>query len=146
MGGPETQTIEGLGRQRTGFIGLRVSLPLPLWNRNQGQIAETSAAKERIKLETEALTREITAEAATLHAAMIKQAELVAEIREKLLPLASKRAEAFEQAFENGQAELAGVLRALDQKFQIQSSLVDALRDFHLARIRYESATGASLP
>ncbi|MBL9116411.1 MAG: TolC family protein [Verrucomicrobiaceae bacterium] len=145
-GGPESQSAAGSGRQTTGFIGLRLSLPLPFWNRNQGQIAETAATMERVKLETEALTREIKTEAASIRATMQKQAALVAELREKLLPLASSRAEAFQQAFESGQAELAGVLRARDQHFQIQSALLDAERDFHLSQIRYESVIGAQLP
>jgi cobalt-zinc-cadmium efflux system outer membrane protein len=38
------------------------------------------------------------------------------------------------------------VLRAQEQRLQLESAALNAERDFHLARIRYEAATGAHLP
>jgi cobalt-zinc-cadmium efflux system outer membrane protein len=51
-----------------------------------------------------------------------------------------------QKAYEAGQADLLSVLRAREQRLQLESAALNAERDFHLARIRYEAATGAYLP
>ena len=146
VGGPEQQNVSGMGMQRTGFIGFRISIPLPFWNRNEGEIAEKTAAAERARLESEALAVQINGEAGTARKEMEANAAIVRETRDSLLPLAIEQMNAQQKAYESGQADLLSVLRARDQRLQLESSTLDALRDFHLARIRYEAATGAHLP
>lgn len=146
VGGPEQQWMRGTGGQSTGFIGFRISLPLPFWNRNQGEIAEKAATAERARLETEALGRQIAGEADTARREMQAQAELVRETRDQLLPLVLEQTKQLEQAYEAGQTDLLAVLRARDQRLQLEAAALDAVRDFHLARIRYEAATGTLQP
>lgn len=146
VGGPERQWMQGSGGQSTGFIGFRVSLPLPFWNRNQGEIAEKTATAERARLETEALGRQIAGEADTARREMQAQADLVHETRDRLLPLVLEQVQKLEQAYEAGQTDLLAVLRARDQRLQLEAAALDAVRDFHLARLRYEAATGTLQP
>lgn len=146
VGGPEQQHIQGAGYQRTGYIGFRISLPLPFWNRNQGEIAEKNATAERHRLESEALGKQIASEADTARKEMQANADLARETRDKLLPLVLEQTSKLEKAYENGQTDLLTVLRARDQRLQLEAAALDATRDFHLARIRYESATGATQP
>ena len=131
-------------RERTGFVGFRVSIPLPLWNRNQGEIAEKDARAERQRLEAEALASTITAEADAARREMQAHAELANEAHNRLLPLVKEQTKQLEEAYSAGQTDLLSLLRARDQRLQIEASTLDAIRDFHLARIRYEAATGAT--
>jgi cobalt-zinc-cadmium efflux system outer membrane protein len=133
-------------RERSGFVGFRISIPLPFWNRNQGEIAEKRAAAERQRLETEALGKQIASEADTARREMQANADLVRETRDKLLPLVLEQTTKLEKAYEAGQTDLLTVLRARDQRLQLEATALDAVRDFHLARIRYEAATGAIKP
>jgi cobalt-zinc-cadmium efflux system outer membrane protein len=133
-------------RENTGFVGFRVSIPLPFWNRNQGEIAEKKAAAERQRLEAEALGTQIASEADTARREMQANADLARETRDKLLPLVIEQTSKLEKAYESGQTDLLTVLRARDQRLQLEAAALDAVRDFHLARIRYEAATGAIKP
>lgn len=142
----EAQDITPDHREHTGFIGLRLSVPLPVWNRNQGEIAEKTASAERARLETEALSAQIASEADTARREMEANATLAREAREKLLPLIIEQTEKLDKAYESGQADLITVLRARDQRLQMEAAVLDATRDFHLARIRYEAATGKHAP
>jgi cobalt-zinc-cadmium efflux system outer membrane protein len=128
--------------ERTGFVGLRLSVPLPFWNRNEGEITEKTASAERARLESQALVLQINAEAGTALQEMQSHAGIVRETRDSLLPLAAEQVAAQQKAYEGGQAELLSVLRAQDQRLHIESTALDAERDFHLARVRYEAATG----
>lgn len=138
----EQQDVTPRHTERTGFVGFRFSIPLPFWNRNQGEIAEKAASAERARLESEALAVQITGEADTARREMEANAGLVSDTRDKLLPLVIEQTSKLEKAYESGQTDLLTVLRARDQRLQLESAALDAARDFHLARIRYESAIG----
>lgn len=146
VGGPEQQHVAEQGYQRTGYIGFRVSIPLPFWNRNQGEIAEKRAGAERQRLESEALGKQIASEADTARREMEANAALAHETRDKLLPLVQQQTAKLEKAYESGQTDLLTVLRAREQRLQLEAAALDAARDFHLARVRYESATGGAQP
>ena len=128
------------------FVGLRVSIPFPLWNKNEGEIAEKTAAARRARLETEALVSTIQNEAGAALAEMEANANIAGETRDKLLPLVQKQAENLEKAYGLGQADLLTVLRVREQRLQLESAVIESTRDFHLARIRYEAATGQHAP
>jgi cobalt-zinc-cadmium efflux system outer membrane protein len=140
----EQQDVTSRQTERTGFVGFRFSIPLPLWNRNQGEIAEKKASIERARLEAAALAAEITSEAETARREMEANAALVSETRDKLLPLVKQQTDKLEKAYETGQTDLLTVLRAREQRLQLEAAALDATRDFHLARIRYEAAVGSA--
>jgi len=134
------------GLERTGFMGLQLSIPLPFWNKNEGEVAEKTAAASRANLETKALGAAISNEAAAARAEMDANAKLASETRDKLLPLVTEQTDRIEKAYQTGQADLLDLLRARDQRLQLESAVIEASRDFHLARIRYESAVGKHAP
>jgi cobalt-zinc-cadmium efflux system outer membrane protein len=138
----EQQDITSSQTERSGFVGFRFSIPLPLWNRNQGEIAEKNASIQRARLEAEALGSQITSEADTARREMEANAALVSETRDKLLPLVKEQTDKLETAYQAGQSDLLTLLRARDQRLQLEATALDATRDFHLARIRYEAAVG----
>jgi len=142
----EEQLVSPSNTEHTGFAGFRLSIPLPLWNQNQGEIAEKAASAERARLEREALAQTIQSEAETARKEMLAQAEVIRETRDELLPLLADQAAELERAYGSGQTDLLTVLRAGEQRLQLEASALDAVRDFHLARIRYEAATAQHAP
>lgn len=141
----ETERTEDApnGLERTPFFGLRLSIPLPIWNKNQGPIAEKVAAARRAELETKALGSIIRSEAAAARAEMLAYARLASDTREKLLPLVLQQTDKLEKAYQSGQTDLLTVLRAREQRLQLEAAVLNATRDYHLARIRYETAVGS---
>ena len=67
---------------------------------------------------------------------------MIAEINDTLLPLADEQATLAETAFRNGQGEIQSVLRSREKRLQLAAARLDALREFHLARVRHETALG----
>lgn len=142
----EQQDVSSRQTERTGFVGFRISLPLPFWNRNQGEIAEKTASAERARLESEALGQMIVSEADTARKEMVANADLAKETRDRLLPMVIEQTAKLEKAYESGQADLLTILRAREQRLQLEAAALDSVRDFHLARIRYEAAVGKHAP
>ncbi len=124
------------------IAGIRLKIPLPFWNRNEGAIEEAAARRERKEKEASALAANIRHEAAAAFAEMRQWAAMIAELSDKLLPLAKDQAARTEAAWREGQGELQTVLRAREQSLELAASRLDALREFHLARVRYEAAIG----
>lgn len=130
------------GYDNEAIIGLRFKFPLPLWNKNEGAIQEAEARKQRKEMETAALGRGIRLEAEAARAEMEQWARLVTEIDQTLLPLAGEQTHLAETAYRNGQGEIQSVLRAREKRLQLAAARLDALREFHLARVRHEAALG----
>ena len=130
------------GYQNEAIIGLRFKFALPFWNKNEGSIQEAEAKKERTEKETIALGRGIRLEAEAARAEMVEWTRLITEIDSTLLPLADDQSKLAEDAYRNGQGEIQSVLRSREKRLQLSAAKLDALREFHLARVRHESAIG----
>ncbi len=130
------------GFENEAIIGLRFKFALPFWNKNEGAIQEAEARQQRREMEVVALGRGIRLEAEAARAEMNEWLRLVTEIDDTLLPLADAQTTLAETAYRNGQGDIQSVLRAREKNLQLAAAKLDALREFHLARIRYEAALG----
>jgi cobalt-zinc-cadmium efflux system outer membrane protein len=128
------------------LVGLRVSIPLPLWNANQGAIAEAEARHERMRIQGEARQRAVEAEIHAARAEMALLQKQIHELDDHLLPKAAEIEQQLRALFDAAQMPLSELLRARDQHLSLLQERLDALRDYHLARVRYYAAVGEPLP
>ena len=128
------------GYDKEAIVGMRFSIPLPLWNKNEGAIQEAQATKERKEKEASALARSIHLEASAAKSEMEQWAKLLAELNGTLIPLAEQQSTAAEDAFRKGLGEIQTVFRNREKRLQLSAARLDALREFNLARVRYEAA------
>ena len=128
------------GYQNEAIAGVRFKIALPFWNKNEGAIQEAEAKKIRKEMEAFALGRGIRLEAEAARAEMQEWAKMIAEINDTLLPLADEQTKLAEEAYRNAQGEIQSVLRSREKRLQLAAAKLDALREFHLARVRHETA------
>ena len=128
------------GYENEAIVGLRFKIALPFWNKNEGAIQEAQAKKIRKEKEAVALGRGIRLEAEAASAEMEEWAKLIGEINDTLLPLAAEQTKLAEDAYRNAQGEIQSVLRSREKRLQLAAARLDALREFHLARVRHETA------
>ena len=74
-------------------------------------------------------------------------AELALEAREALVGgaalLTEEQVAAAEETIKQGQGEIQTVFRNREKLLQLSAARLDALREYHLARVRYEAAKGS---
>jgi cobalt-zinc-cadmium efflux system outer membrane protein len=128
------------GYDNEAIVGLRFKIPLPLRNKNEGAIQEAAARQQRKEMEAAALGRNIRLQADAARDEMRAWAEMIAEINSTLLPLADEQSALAETAYRSGQGEIQSVLRAREKRLQLAAARLDALREFHLARVRHDTA------
>ncbi len=133
---------DGLNRDTT--LGLKFSLPLPLFNKNEGQIREAAAAAKRTEKETQAVGAQALAEAAAARNEMAALVKIVADVDGKLIPAARQIEDQLRSTYAAGQTPLPEVIRARGRRFELEAQRLDALRDYHLARVKYLTATGST--
>ena len=131
---------EGLENEAT--IGFRVKLALPFWQKNEAAIEEAQARTNRKTLESQALAKEIINEAEAAYQEMTTWAGLLQELDQSLLAEAGKLASDSEDAYRKGLGDLQATLRAREQQLDLSNTRIETLKQFHLARVRYEAAAG----
>ncbi len=130
------------GFETAAIIGLRFNIALPFWDNNEGAIEEAGVKKLRKEKEAAVLAGNIRLEAEAARAEMLEWTKLIREINDTLLPLADEQADLAETTYRHGQGEIQSVLRARGKHLELAAARLDALREFHLARVRYEAALG----
>ncbi|MES2474459.1 MAG: TolC family protein [Verrucomicrobiota bacterium] len=130
------------GYDNEAIVGVRFKVALPFWNKNEGAIQEATAKQQRKEMAAVALGRNIQLEAEAARAEMQEWAKMIAEINDTLLPLADEQSTLAETTFRTGQGEIQSVLRSREKRLQLAAARLDALREFHLARVRHETALG----
>lgn len=123
-------------------VGLRFKVALPFWNKNEGAIQEAKARLQRREKETIALDRSIQLEAEAALAEMTEWQRLISDINATLLPLAQEQCNIAEHSYRSGQGDIQSVLRSRAKQLELSAAKLDALRKFHLARVRHDAALG----
>ena len=132
----------GAGLQRDQFLGIKLTVPLPLRSAARGRVQEAVATIRRRELEAAALAATIQADAATARAEMTAATTQYARISSTLLPQARQIEEKFFAAYQSGQAPLTNSLRSREQRLSLEAAQLAAQRNYHLARIQFEAAMG----
>lgn len=116
-------------------VGYRagLTLALPLFDRNQGQIAGSLVRGEQARLRRDALRRAVEARGFAAHARAVAQRAQVAAYRETLVPTATTIESLAEEAYRLGRSPVLVVLEA-------QRSLRDTKSDYLAALVSFQSA------
>ncbi len=132
--GPERERV------RQNIIGL--SVPIPLFNRNQGAILAAERRADKASAELEAARRRVRAEAMQAQARMRAALQQERLVREDVLPGARFAADAAMKGFEAGKFNYVEVLDAQRSWVQAQVQHLQAISDFYRARAELAKLVG----
>ncbi len=139
-GGVRTLNIDNT----TTFL-VAISMPLPLFDRNQGAVAEATAGLARTRAERLSTERGLRAEVEAVHQEMAAAREEAEALRDTLLPGAREAYEAIREGYQWGKFEYLALLDAQRTLLEARGQLVDATAAFHLARVRLDRLTTTSV-
>ncbi len=123
------------------MVVARLSVPLPLWNRNQGELAAARARLAAREAERESREREVEAERESARenyeAARSAEAALTAA-----LPGIERNLSLVQRAYEVGEVGLDALLLARDRAYAARGEAIDAVAEFAQARAALLRASG----
>ncbi len=132
------------GANTEGTLGMGISIPLPYYDKNEGNIEAATATTQRSILERNALASEILLQVALHQQEMQAWLSQNSSVENQLIPLAQKTSTDLEVAYKNGQGDFTSFLKSKNQELALQNSLIENNLKFHQARIKYFAALGKS--
>ncbi len=133
-----------IGGKRDSFLSLGVTVPLPLWNRQQGRIAAADAELRRSRRSRDALVLRIEEEILAAKARVRTLRSSVDAYAEDILPEATRSQELFERGYRQGLVGIAELLQAQRQYNESRAFYFDLLGDLRQGAIELEAARGTS--
>jgi len=145
---PDLDAAIGLQRfeeDGTDSIAFGVGLPLPLFNRNQGNIAAVKHELDRAQAARRAVRTSLKAELIQAHAEFTSAHRRVLTLRSKVIPAMEQAFEAAHEGYRQGKFGFLDMLDAQRGLFEAQAAMVDALADYHAARVSIERLTATGI-
>lgn len=125
-------------------IGLAISLPLPLWNRNEGNLAAARAAITAAKVQTDKLRAQIAADIAAARVAYAEASGRLQRYREQIRPKSEQVRKTVAFAYEKGGASLLDLLSAERNDNDVRLATAAAAADAATAAVNLKAALNYS--
>ena len=132
-------TVQGLINTRDNGIGgkadggLTVGLPVPLWNRNQGGIAQAQCELAAALREIERVRLGLQNRLAPVFERYANARNQVDRYRNRILPAARESLELTQRSYQAGELGFLSLLTSQRTFFQTSLSYVEAIRELRLA-------------
>lgn len=156
----DTPSSRGFSMGNDGFAGARTSLegddwensvvleasvPLPLFHRNQGAIAEAEMMVGRLNDEQRAWEKAFDSALSAQHGAAAAALETIDGLKGRVLPELEATLALTREGYERGKFDFLRVLDAQRAVYDVQLEILDAQVDYHLAKASMEQLTGAAI-
>ena len=131
--------IDGGPPQATSrALGISLSIPLPLLNKNQGRIAEAAAAGNQADARIEALKLSISNEVASAYAEAQRLQQAVSAYQGSMLALSARNVRLAQQGYNQGLISIVEVVQAQRQQGELNMAYLNTLDQYlqSLARLR----------
>ena len=129
----------------TEMFGGAVTLPIPIFDRNQGQVAASIARGRQARIQfiyrRELIQKEVTAAFEKLNASKHR----LRMFEEGILNLAEDNLGMMRTAYQLGESDIFGIIRAQERFLEVRAQHLHAMHDFNDAVVELETAVGARL-
>ncbi len=122
------------------FLGFSVSVPLPLWNRNQGRIAEARATRERAAAELSALELTILTEV-QIAASRVQRLQPLLQRYQDAVNLSEQNIALLQKGYADGLTPISAVIQAQQQLSDLRRTFLETAGEYNRALIDWQTAT-----
>ncbi len=139
----EVGGMSAINRDR--IVGLRLSVPIPVFNRNNGGRAEAQAMLDAADYRCKALERTIKAEVEAAIAGLSSSERIVSLFDRGIIPQLTENLKLTQEAYRVGEV---GILSVTDQQkkfFEVHETYLSALHARRVAFIKLESVSATNL-
>lgn len=143
----DKQSIQGAPPQSADrAIGVTLSIPLPLFNKSQGLIAEADANRNQALARVDALRLGILGEVGGAHAEVVRLQALLGEFGKSYLPVGERNVRLARIGYDMGLIPVFDVVQAQRQLAELNKSYLATLDQFLQALVRLHAAAGDYAP
>ena len=122
-------------------LGVAISIPLPLFNKNQGRIAETAASEAQADAKLEALALSIRNEVATAYAEAERLQHLLVTYEQETLPVSERNVKLAQKSYTQGLVTIVEVVQAQRQQGDLSVGYINTFDQYLQALAKLFTAT-----
>jgi outer membrane protein TolC len=138
---PGLEYFDSLYPGRPGF-NMQVTVPLPIFNRQKGEIQKSSATLDQLRAEREAARQRISSEIGRAALSLESARQQVDFYETKLLPDAERVRQMAIESYRAGQTGILSVIDATRNARDVRQAYLQALFDYQSALADLEQAAG----
>jgi cobalt-zinc-cadmium efflux system outer membrane protein len=138
-------TREGAAAPEPGIGMLTVALPLPLWNRNQGEHARALVTLETARAERDAFDGHLRARLTRAASAVDAAARRVQIYGADVVPAVDRNLELIRRAYDLGEIDIHAVSQTRERVLDTQRRVIDARSEYARALAELEGLVGTEL-
>jgi cobalt-zinc-cadmium efflux system outer membrane protein len=129
-------------RGQFNYVTGGVMVTIPVWNREQGSIAATTAARDAAQARADAARLTASAEVAEARVRYEYAGRAVALYQDTIRPLAQRNLDVVRETYTLGRATVVDVLTEQRRYLETEQAYTEALSDAYRSRINLRRATG----
>lgn len=138
--------IGGIEEKDTAYtISLRLSMPIPLFDRNQAGVREARAKKSSSESRLTAATRNAEREVETAYASLLNAEKVLSLYKSSIIPQLEENLKLTQEAYRLGEVGILAVIQEQKKYFEVSDGYLTALHDRQAALVKLESAVAADL-
>ena len=138
--------IGGIEGKDTAYtIGVRLSMPLPVFDRNLAAIQEARAKKNSSETRLTAATGTVEREVETAYASLQNATSVLALYTAEIIPQLEENLRLTQEAYRLGEVGILAVIQEQKKFFEVNDGYLSALHDRQTALVKLESAVATEL-
>jgi cobalt-zinc-cadmium efflux system outer membrane protein len=123
------------------LLAVRLTFPLPVWQRNQGEIRAALGAQTAAEAQRDSVERQIRAEVASALQSL-RSAQVAHDLYQTASPKVARNLALLQKGYQGGEVDLSTLLTARDRSLATQREAIDAQVNLVRALIELRRATG----
>lgn len=144
----ETTSIEvgGIEGKDTAYtIGLRLSMPIPLFDGNRAGVQEARARRQSAEGRLSAALKAVEWEVETAYAGFLNAGKVLSLYRTDIIPQLDENLKLTQEAYRLGEIGIVSVSQEQKKFFEVNNGYLTALYDRHISYLKLETAVASDL-
>lgn len=138
--------IGGIEGKDTAYtIGLRLSMPIPLFDRNQAGVQEARAKRNSSESRLTADTRNAEREVETAYVSLQNAEKVLSLYKSNIIPQLEENLKLTQEAYQLGEVGILAVIQEQKKFFEINDDYLASLHDRQAALVKLETALATEL-
>ena len=138
--------VSGVEHKDTGYIiGLKLSMPIPVFDKNQAGVQEARAKRSSTESRLTAATRNAEREVETAYAGFINAEKVLSLYRSSIVPQLEENLKLTQEAYRLGEVGILAVIQEQKKFFEVNEGYLTALHDRQTALVKLESSVASEL-
>lgn len=129
------------GRDTVYTIGLKLSMPIPLFDRNQAGLQEARARRNSSENRSIAAIRNVEREVESAYAGFLNTGKVLALYRTNIIPQLEENLKLTQEAYRLGETGVLSVIQEQKKFFEVNDGYLVARHEHQAAFVKLESAT-----